>query len=135
MKGILNIKYDEVVRRLDASVIKVNRGTKKATIVACQEIIEDSKKEVPKVTGTLAASAFYEVLGEYSYFIGVVGYGGNGNPVNPTTGEAASEYMLAVHEDLSARHPNGKAKFLEDPVRRYTLKFGSRIADFIRNEL
>ena len=27
--------------------------------------------------------------------------------------------MVAVHEDLTAFHVTGKAKFLEDPVREY----------------
>ena len=27
--------------------------------------------------------------------------------------------MVKVHEDLSAYHSTGKAKFLEDPVREY----------------
>ena len=68
-------------------------------------------------------SAFYEVtrrsdVSGYRYE-GVVGYGGNGDPVNPRTGRRASSYMVEVHEDLSVVHPTGKAKFLEDPVREY----------------
>lgn len=135
MKAIFDIKFDEVLRGLDTTLLRVNRGTKKATIAACEEIIADSKREVPKETGTLESSAYYEVQGSYSNFVGIVGYGGNGNPVNPKTGEAASEYMVAVHEDLEANHPNGKAKFLEDPVRRFVSKFTTRASSFIKAEL
>lgn len=134
MKSILSVKYDNVVKRLDATMLRVQRGTKKATLAACQEIIKDSKEEVPKDTETLAKSAFYEVQGSYKNFVGIVGYGGNGDPVNPRTGESASDYMIVVHEDLEAKHNNGKAKFLEDPVRRYASKFATRVSNFIKQE-
>jgi hypothetical protein len=73
-------------------------------------------------------SAYYEVsrrsdtsLSTWAYEA-IIGYGGNGNPINPKTGYPASSYMLAVHEDLLAFHPVGKAKFLEDPVRDYAAR-------------
>lgn len=135
MKSILTLKYSDVLKRLDATLIRVNRGTKKATKAACEEILAESKKEVPTDTNTLKNSGFYEVQGSYTNFVGTVGYGGNGNPVNPRTGEHASDYMVVVHEDLDANHPNGKAKFLEDPVRRYTSKFARRASSFIKNDL
>jgi hypothetical protein len=68
-------------------------------------------------------SAYYKVtqrsdVGGYSYQ-GEVGYGGNGDPVNPRTGKRASSYMVDLHENMDTPHQNGKAKFLEDPVREY----------------
>ena len=100
-------------------------GTKKATTAAAQEILGESMAQVPKETYTLLMSAYYEVarrsdtaLSTWSYEA-IIGYGGNGDPINPKTGRPASSYMLAVHEDLSATHIDGKAKFLEDPVREY----------------
>lgn len=32
-------------------------------------------------------------------------------------GDADVDYALVVHEDLEAKHPHGKAKYVEDPVR------------------
>jgi len=101
----------------------IGTGTKKATIAACEEILDMSRAQVPKDTWTMLSSAFYEVkrrsdVAGYSYQ-GIVGYGGNGDPVNPKTGKRASSYMVKLHEDMSAPHVNGKAKFLEDPVREY----------------
>lgn len=125
MRSTLSFNFDrESLQQFDAqcevAISKLGHGTRKATVAACQEIIQASLNQVPSATGTLASSIYYEISGNYKIgFSGVVGYGGNGNPVNPTTGEAVSEYMVAVHENMSAEHPNGKAKFLEDPVREY----------------
>lgn len=111
--------------RCEASIRNVFRGTKKATEAACQEILANSMAEVPKDTHTLLKSAFYEVSRRSDTaattwaYEAIIGYGGNGNPINPSTGQPASAYMVEVHEDLTARHPVGKAKFLEDPVREY----------------
>jgi len=119
---------------------RVDKGTKKATIAACEEIMNASKEQVPKDTLTLLSSAFYEVhkrtdVSSYLYEA-TLGYGGNGDPVNPKTGKAASEYMLAVHEDLSALHIIGKAKFLEDPLREYAnSKFAKNIFEYINEAL
>lgn len=135
MKTGFSINYSKVEKNLNVAISKVQRGTKKATTAECIDILKDSKKEVPSVTGTLKKSAFYEIHGSYKNFTATVGYGGNGDPVNPKTGEKASSYMVAVHEDLEAEHEKGKAKFLEDPVRRHQSKFAPRVALAVKNEL
>ena len=68
---------------------------------------------------------------------GVVGYGGNGDPINPKTGKHASEYMVQVHEDLNQPHPNGgQAKFLEEAVQQYAQQeFPRTVAQYIRDAL
>lgn len=124
-----------VVRNLQASIERVERGTKKATRAAVEEIMEHSLEQVPEKTGTLARSAFYEIHGRYRNFSATFGYGGNGDPENPVTGQRASEYMLAVHEDLEARHSKGKAKYLEDPLREYQQKFLPGAAKHLRAAL
>lgn len=104
----------------NVAISKVGNGSRKALVQACNDILDESLKQVPVDTSTLMLSAFWEVNGHYKTgWDAVVGYGGNGDPVNPKTGKPASSYMLAVHEDLNAHHPMGKAKFLEDPVRAY----------------
>lgn len=128
MQGTFYFEFDKrsltnFEARCEAAIRNVGNGSKKATIAACEEILGNSMAEVPKQTYTLLMSAFYEVtrrsdVSGYRYE-GVVGYGGNGDPVNPRTGRRASSYMVEVHEDLSVVHPTGKAKFLEDPVREY----------------
>lgn len=106
--------------KCEATLTKVGNGSRKALIAALDEIYDNSQNQVPRDTDTLASSGFYEVTGDYKTgWTGTIGYGGPVNPVNPKTGQRASEYMVAVHEDLTAHHPIGKAKFLEDPVREY----------------
>jgi hypothetical protein len=125
MRGTFEFSFDKdslsnFDAQLNVILSKVGRGTKKGTIAACEELLQMSLAEVPRLTNTLANSGYYEVEGSYKTgFRGIVGYGGNGDPINPVTGEPASSYMLAVHENLSAHHPIGKAKFLEDPAREY----------------
>lgn len=147
MKGTINFDFNkESLNKFNATceiaIRNVATGTKKATIAACEEILSESKEQVPKLTNTLLQSAFYEVhrrsdtSSSYYAYEGTVGYGGNGDPVNPNTGERASSYMLAVHENLSAKHPNGKAKFLEDPVREYAAnKFERTVFKYAQESL
>lgn len=108
-------------RSCEATITKVGNGSRKALLEACQIISENSLNQVPRDTSTLALSHFFEISGNYREgWSAVIGYGGNGDPVNPKTGMKASSYMMAVHEDLDAYHPHGgKAKFLEDPVREF----------------
>lgn len=120
MRVSFNLNPDKFSRECEAIITKVGKNTRKGTEEACRIISAESLRQVPRETNTLAASQFYNVTGYYETgWTGVVGYGGNGDPVNPKTGNRASDYMLAVHEDLTARHPIGKAKYLEDPVREF----------------
>jgi hypothetical protein len=103
-----------------AMLSKVGNGSRKALVEACNIISEDSLNQVPRDTDTLALSQYWEITGHWQTgWTATIGYGGNGDPVNPKTGRKASEYALVVHEDLTALHIIGKAKYLEDPVRAY----------------
>lgn len=124
---------------LEVVIRNVGTATKTATEQACREILEESLRQVPRDTGTLASTAFYDVsrrmaTRRYTYE-GVVGYAGmagvgySHDKLNPKSGSNVSEYAVRVHEDLSASHPNGgKAKFLEDPVREYANSNFKRVA-------
>lgn len=130
MRAFVTLTFEKrELKTFDAAcaiaVRNIGRGTKKATEISAQEIMQMSKEQVPRLTQTLLASAYYEVHRRSDTaattwaYEATLGYGGNGDPTNPKTGMPASSYMVAVHEDLSATHVNGKAKFLEDPVREY----------------
>lgn len=44
-------------------------------------------------------------------------------------------YAVYVHEDLTAKHPNGgQAKFLEQPMRDNALKMSKMVKDLIQKE-
>lgn len=124
----------------EAVIRNVDRGTKAATEQACREVLEESLKQVPRDTGTLASTAFYEVSRRtarkgyvYEGTIGYAGAAGAGfkhDAVNPRTGKPASSYAIIVHEDLTVAHPGGgKAKFLEDPLRAYAANRFARVAE------
>jgi hypothetical protein len=103
------------------SVITTSR---KAVKQVCEDILRLSLVEVPKATLTLRDSGYVKVTkstdeaGEVQY-TGIVGYGAKNAHSNPKSGRSPNDYMVYVHEDLTKRHPNGKAKFLEDPFRAY----------------
>lgn len=124
---------------LEAALFNIDTATKRGTDQACREILEESLKQVPRDTGTLASTAFYEVqrnaTKRYTYR-GVIGYAGTAgsaiehDKLNPSSAAMASSYAVRVHEDLDAKHPNGgKAKFLEDPVRSYGASRFKRVAE------
>ena len=125
---------------LEVLLRNVGRATKAGTEQACKEVLEASLEQVPRDTGTLAATAFYTVqrrgaVKGYTYE-GIVGYAGmagagyGSDRVNIKSGASASAYAFKVHEDVDAKHPNGgKAKFLEDPARAYAESRFKRVAE------
>lgn len=135
------VAKNNIPAKCEAAISHVATGTKKATTKACQDILDISNSLVPVDTGTLKKSGYFEVTRQaniVSYrYEGVVGYGGNGDPINPKTGKHASEYMVQVHEDLNQPHPNGgQAKFLEEAVQQYAQQeFPRTVAQYIRDAL
>jgi hypothetical protein len=59
----LFINHSKVDANLQLLIQKVGRGTKKATQAAVDEILEESLKQVPKDTETLAKSGYTLVDG------------------------------------------------------------------------
>lgn len=135
-------EHDKFAASMEVVLRNVHRGTKGATEQACKEILEESLKQVPRDTGTLASTAFFEVSRRTDtkgyLYEGVVGYAGtagagagaNHDKFNPRSKATVSSYALTVHEDLDAAHPSGgKAKFLEDPVRQFASERFKRVAE------
>lgn len=118
----MTVKSAGFNNRLDVLFDNVMHGTKRAATECCNEIMVLSLAQVPRDTGTLASSIFKDVqrrggLVGYRYE-GIVGYGQNA-AFNSKSNASVSDYMMQIHEDMSAVHTNGKAKFLEDPFREY----------------
>lgn len=142
MRGSFTFEFDkkslsQFEASLNVALSKVGNGSRKALVAACEEILEASLTQVPRDTETLASSAFWEITGHWKTgWYATLGYGGSLDPINPVTGKPASSYMLAVHEDLNAHHPVGKAKYLEDPVRDYaTRKFPRTVFKYAKQSL
>ncbi len=119
MRVTMDINYNKFHKKCEAAISKVAKSTYWATEEACEDIMEESLRQVPRDTNTLANSAFYDIRKAKDYgFEATLGYGGSAT--NPKTGMPVMDYAVIVHEDLEAVHPVGKAKFLEDPIRDYT---------------
>lgn len=126
----------------EIAIYNIGNAAKWITEASCQDILEESLKQVPRDSGALASTGFYEVnrnqnTKRYTYY-GVVGYAGMAgagaehDTVNPETGKPVSSYAMIVHEDLDANHDaflGQKAKFLEDPVRDYFDGDYARVAE------
>lgn len=84
------------------------------------EIIRRSAEIVPKDTGELASRSFVEMVGDPKdqSFNAVAGYERNGLNYGSVNKDSAGKfYSVPVHERLEINHPNGQAKFLEQPFK------------------
>lgn len=97
-----------------------------------EAIMEESSSQVPRQTGSLANSTYVNNESDSKTVKFEFGYGGGNEQINPISGQSTDEYAVEVHENLAAIHPNGKAKFLEDPCREAEGKFASELAKALR---
>lgn len=96
------------------------------------EIIRRSAVIVPKDTGELASRSFVEMVGDSNdqTFAAVAGYerhGLNYGTVEPDT--RGKFYAVPVHERMNVSHPNGQAKFLEEPFKQMEPEYLKLLAD------
>lgn len=118
-------------KKLEAALkkitLRVHEKSKVKMKQNAQAIMEESKAEVPVDTGTLLSTAFVGETDDNEDGFGI-SFGYDGNALNPKNRTMAVRYMVQVHEDLTVHHEIGKAKFLEDPVRRNESKLLRDIA-------
>lgn len=115
---------------LSAGISKLGAASKKIVESTTDKIYIESQAEVPIETGSLMRSGKKRISSSLLKTTGIVTYGAEGQ-VNTRTGKLVSSYQLIVHEDLAATHLRGKAKFLEDPVRRAKLTMKESTIDII----
>lgn len=108
---------------------EVEEVTPDALKAGADHVLEVSRREAPLLldvkranhrekSGTLRESGFTEVLDENT---AVVGY---------------RDFIAArQHEDMTYRHPDGKSKFLADPLRNESDEVMRIIADKLREAL
>lgn len=107
-------------------LVKLKKEGKTSNKEIAELILQESKNEVPKYSGTLASTQFILEREDDKGTI-ELGYGGPNVKVNPS-GQSTDKYMVRMHEDLSAKHQVGKAKYLEDPFLRNVLRASSKLA-------
>lgn len=81
-------------------------GIEAGLIAAGGALLEWSQELVPVDTGLLHDSGQVSVTGKGYETLVEVAYGSSG-----------AYYAIYVHEDMNVYHPNGQAKFLEQPAR------------------
>lgn len=133
LKASLNtVKFSNYLRRLD---YMAQIAAREAMTEALNELQQEIIYMTPRDTNTLVNSFSFRIVDETNIMRAVFGFGLEKDMVNPKTGQKASEYVIAVHEDLEAYHPQGSAKFLETPVNRFRDKFAGIATMTIRRRL
>jgi len=104
----------EVQKKLQRLAIKYGVAYTTAIKDEAKELLEESKEQVPVLTGALKNSG--RVFSERNDVI--VAYGGV--MMHEAGGEQdTSKYAIPQHERLDYNHPRGgKAKYLEDPFKK-----------------
>ena len=107
MKPTILIGEKELLAHLQIEVKKITERSAAALAKAGGEIIRVTTPKVPVDTGELRSRSFNEgpLLGVETYFQ-VVGYEKHDR-------QFLDQYAVKVHEDLTARHKVGQAKYLE----------------------
>ena len=99
----------------------VREGGADGIEAAGRELFEATQQAVPEATGALKRSGKLNVDGLHAEI---------------TYGEGLSDSRAAfVHEKLEIRHPNGSAKYLENPTTAAAPRFAAIIAAAIRRKL
>lgn len=103
----MSLEFD--LKSFDKRIAQVLKGVTEtvaapAVDATAAKIIKDAKAITPVDTGKLRDSLDHKVK--------VVG-----NKVDATLGSDV-EYALVVHEDLTANHSNGRAKFLSSSIQK-----------------
>ena len=128
MAGFVSLKINEA--SIATAVAGINLRSKTAGLRVLKKVAQhtmaQSKVEVPKDTETLMGTAYIEqpkVTG--SELSITIGYGGAKDKMNPVSLQMASEYAMVVHETPpdEAKHPRGKWKYLEEPMRASKAEF------------
>lgn len=134
------VKFDgleELIKKLDKRPEDILRGAKGALYVEAEQTITDAKKLTPVDEGVLRASGHVQLPrgtpGGFEIELGFGGPAGTGN-IGTTNPEDVG-YAVHVHEDLTAFHTVGQAKYLEVPLNQRKSGFAERIAKRIKDRL
>lgn len=113
----------ELQRKLRKIAKRFPEAAGDALYLEANDIMTESKKEVPVDTGRLRNTGFVKPDRSMS-MMPVVHLGYN------------TKYAPRQHEETTWKHPVGKSKYLEDPIRRWrttgTLKLARTMRERIR---
>lgn len=115
----------EVRRRLNALAAKAPGMMARAMVMEGEIEMAEAKQRTPVDTGALRASGN----------VSAPSIGPDGVSVTLSFGGEAAPYAVPVHEDLSAFHTTGQAKYLESVVLESRGFMNARLAARIKSEL
>ena len=105
----------------DKAKAAVREGGADGIEAAGRDLFEATQQAVPEETGALKRSGKLDIDGLHAEI---------------TYGEGLSDNRASiVHEKLDIRHPNGTAKYLENPTTAAAPQFDATIAAAIRRKL
>lgn len=119
--------FDGVRARAEASIPKILDRI-------AEQIMNEAKHQTPVDTGNLRASGHVlpaQWVNTWCYV--TLGFGGVAGTGKGQTKDAG--YALYVHENMTARHRVGGAKFLERPMLAWASKLEAKIGADLRAEL
>ncbi len=116
-------RWDGVARfeqQLKMVFKEILEGAASALFIEAEEVMTEAKIETPVDEGPLRASGHVQLPIVQPTVVDVeLGFGGPAGAGNQgETNDKDVGYAVYVHENLTAKHPVGKAKFLEDPIKR-----------------
>ena len=129
LKGVGELK-----KALEAGGDRAFRLAAEALYQEGEQIMTKSKEQCPVDVGNLRSTGHVELPEIKGKRVTVeLGYGGPSGMTGPNAKYVG--YALYVHEDLTARHKVGKAKFLEDPMVEAANGLADRVASYIKPRL
>lgn len=125
---------EQLAKKLKARPELVSRATESALFIEAEETMAEAKKETPVDEGVLRGSGHVQLPTRDGDRVSVeLGFGGPAGTGNQgATNPEDVGYAVYVHEDLTAHHTVGKAKYLEDPLNRRRSGLPRRLARRIR---
>lgn len=133
----IDIDADAFLRDLKAYPVKTERALRGALFQEAEELITAAKRLTPVDEGVLRASGHVLKPTWQATTITVkFGFGGPAGAGN--VGGSNPEkvgYAVYVHEDLTARHTVGQAKYLEVPMNQRKASMSARISRRLKRRL
>lgn len=116
---------NKLLKKFQRRPDEIQKLTAAAINIEAEIIMAKAKVLTPVDLGTLRSTGFVKPPKFRRSKISIsLGFGG-----------PAAEYALFVHEDLTANHVVGQAKFLEEPFKQSLSGMSTRIAKRVENGL
>lgn len=113
--------FDELNKLLRVMPAETRQKVRPALLKVCADLKGRAQRLAPKDIGTLRGSAYYSAQVTNQGLEAEVGF--------------TEAYALRQHEDMSYRHENGQAKFLEQPLQENTPKYVAAISAAINDAI